>query len=85
MRHKPQVYFALYRARGVEQGALRPIHDSLWRSLVTAADRATALADQRMAALIGAAQKVEHYEIASYTPLMTLASKLGYDAAAGKK
>ncbi|KQR50125.1 ferritin-like domain-containing protein [Acidovorax sp. Leaf160] len=32
-------------------------------------------------ALIGAAQKVEHYEIASYTTLITLASKLGYTAA----
>jgi len=29
-------------------------------------------------ALIGAAQKVEHYEIASYTALITLATKLGY-------
>ena len=29
-------------------------------------------------ALIGAAQKVEHYEIASYTTLITLAGKLGY-------
>jgi ferritin-like metal-binding protein YciE len=29
-------------------------------------------------ALIGAAQKVEHYEIASYTTLILLASKLGY-------
>lgn len=29
-------------------------------------------------ALIGAAQKVEHYEIASYSTLITLASKLGY-------
>lgn len=32
-------------------------------------------------ALIGAAQKVEHYEIASYTALITLAGKLGYDVA----
>ena len=32
-------------------------------------------------ALIGAAQKVEHYEIASYTTLITLATKLGYEAA----
>ena len=32
-------------------------------------------------ALIGAAQKVEHYEIASYSTLITLASKLGYSAA----
>ncbi len=32
-------------------------------------------------ALIGAAQKVEHYEIASYTTLITLATKLGYAAA----
>jgi len=30
------------------------------------------------AALIGAAQKVEHYEIASYTTLCLLAEKLGY-------
>lgn len=29
-------------------------------------------------ALIGAAQKVEHYEIASYATLIALASKLGY-------
>ncbi|KRC21979.1 ferritin-like domain-containing protein [Acidovorax sp. Root217] len=29
-------------------------------------------------ALIGAAQKVEHYEIASYTTLIALATKLGY-------
>jgi ferritin-like metal-binding protein YciE len=32
-------------------------------------------------ALIGAAQKVEHYEIASYTTLILLASKLGYTEA----
>jgi len=32
-------------------------------------------------ALIGAAQKVEHYEIASYTTLITLAGKLGYSDA----
>ena len=29
-------------------------------------------------ALVGAAQKVEHYEIASYTTLIALATKLGY-------
>lgn len=29
-------------------------------------------------ALIGAAQKVEHYEIASYTTSITLTTKLGY-------
>lgn len=29
-------------------------------------------------ALIGAAQKVEHYEIAGYTALVTLATKLGF-------
>lgn len=34
------------------------------------------------AALIGAAQKAEHYEIASYTTLCLLAEKLGYTAAA---
>jgi ferritin-like metal-binding protein YciE len=34
------------------------------------------------AALIGAAQKVEHYEIASYTTLVTLAGKLGLGEAA---
>jgi ferritin-like metal-binding protein YciE len=33
------------------------------------------------AALIGAAQKVEHYEIASYTTLCLLAEKLGYTEA----
>jgi ferritin-like metal-binding protein YciE len=33
------------------------------------------------AALIGAAQKVEHYEIASYTTLCLLAEKLGYSQA----
>lgn len=32
-------------------------------------------------ALIGAAQKVEHYEMASYSTLITLASKLGYTEA----
>jgi ferritin-like metal-binding protein YciE len=32
-------------------------------------------------ALIGAAQKVEHYEIASYATLLTLATKLGYTVA----
>ncbi|CAN7464204.1 ferritin-like domain-containing protein [Acidovorax sp. LjRoot117] len=32
-------------------------------------------------ALIGAAQKVEHYEIASYNTLITLAKKLGYSPA----
>jgi ferritin-like metal-binding protein YciE len=35
------------------------------------------------AALIGAAQKVEHYEIASYTTLCLLADKLGYKDAVG--
>lgn len=34
------------------------------------------------AGLIGAAQKVEHYEIASYGTLCALAKKLGYDEAA---
>ena len=33
------------------------------------------------AALIAAAQKVEHYEIATYGTLATLAKKLGYDEA----
>jgi ferritin-like metal-binding protein YciE len=33
------------------------------------------------AALIGAAQKVEHYEIASYGTLCALAKKLGYTEA----
>ena len=33
------------------------------------------------AALIGSAQKVEHYEIASYTTLCLLAEKLGYTEA----
>ncbi len=36
----------------------------------------------RDAGLIGAAQKVEHYEIASYGTLKTLALKLGYKEAA---
>ena len=36
----------------------------------------------RDAGLIGAAQKVEHYEIASYGTLRTLALKLGYKEAA---
>ncbi|HGL6327117.1 TPA: ferritin-like domain-containing protein [Citrobacter amalonaticus] len=35
----------------------------------------------RDAALIAAAQKVEHYEIASYGTLVTLAEQLGYPAA----
>ncbi|ENB1159070.1 ferritin-like domain-containing protein, partial [Escherichia coli] len=34
------------------------------------------------AALIAAAQKVEHYEIASYGTLVTLAEQLGYKKAA---
>lgn len=37
--------------------------------------------DVRDAALIAAAQKVEHYEIASYGTLVTLAEQLGYTAA----
>ncbi len=36
----------------------------------------------RDAALIAAAQKVEHYEIASYGTLATLAEQLGYRKAA---
>ncbi|EKP2839933.1 ferritin-like domain-containing protein, partial [Escherichia coli] len=36
----------------------------------------------RDAALIAAAQKVEHYEIASYGTLVTLAEQLGYKKAA---
>ena len=35
----------------------------------------------RDAALIAAAQKVEHYEIAAYGTLCTLAEQLGYKAA----
>lgn len=35
----------------------------------------------RDAALIAAAQKVEHYEIASYGTLATLAEQLGYNKA----
>ncbi|EKI6142040.1 ferritin-like domain-containing protein, partial [Salmonella enterica] len=35
----------------------------------------------RDAALIAAAQKVEHYEIASYGTLATLAGQLGYSKA----
>jgi ferritin-like metal-binding protein YciE len=38
--------------------------------------------DARDAALIGAAQKVEHYEIAAYGTVRTLAEQLGYDDAA---
>ncbi len=37
--------------------------------------------NERDAALIAAAQKVEHYEIASYGTLATLAEQLGYQAA----
>ena len=36
----------------------------------------------RDAGLIGAAQKVEHYEIATYGTLVALATKLGYTQAA---
>lgn len=39
-------------------------------------------ADARDAALIVAAQKVEHYEIATYGSLRTFANSLGYDDAA---
>ncbi|MCL4265600.1 MAG: ferritin-like domain-containing protein [Anaerolineae bacterium] len=39
-------------------------------------------ADARDAALIVAAQKVEHYEIATYGSLRTFANSLGYDEAA---
>lgn len=35
------------------------------------------------AGLIGACQKIEHYEIASYGTLIALAKNLGYDEAAG--
>ena len=38
----------------------------------------------RDAALIAAAQKVEHYEIASYGTLATLAEQLGYKKKAVK-
>jgi uncharacterized protein (TIGR02284 family) len=38
---------------------------------------------QRDVGLIFAGQKVEHYEIASYGGMVTLAKTLGYDAAAG--
>lgn len=41
-------------------------------------------ADAKDAALIVAAQKVEHYEIASYGSLVTFARTLGHDAAAQK-
>ena len=46
---------------------------------VMAEDAAPALMDL---ALIGAAQKIEHYEIASYGTLKTLAGVLGYNEAA---
>jgi len=39
--------------------------------------------DARDAALIGAAQRVEHYEIAAYGTVRTLADQLGHTAAVG--
>ncbi len=39
--------------------------------------------DARDAALIAAAQRVEHYEIAAYGSARTMAAELGLDAAAG--
>ena len=39
-------------------------------------------ADARDAALIGAAQRVEHYEIAAYGTARTIAKQLGHDDAA---
>ena len=42
----------------------------------------TEINEVRDAALIAAAQKVEHYEIASYGTLVTLAEQLGYKKAA---
>jgi len=39
--------------------------------------------DARDAAIIGAAQRVEHYEIAAYGTARTLAEQLGHDEAAG--
>ena len=39
--------------------------------------------DARDAAIIGAAQRVEHYEIAAYGTARTLAEHLGHDEAAG--
>ncbi len=43
---------------------------------------ATGDGDARDAALIGAAQRVEHYEIAAYGTARTLAQQLGHDEAA---
>lgn len=43
---------------------------------------ATEAGEVRDAGLIGAAQKVEHYEIATYGTLIALAKKLGLDEAA---
>jgi ferritin-like metal-binding protein YciE len=40
--------------------------------------------DVRDAALIGAAQRVEHYEMAGYGVVRTFAKELGFDQAAGK-
>lgn len=40
--------------------------------------------DVRDAALIGAAQRVEHYEMAGYGVVRTFAKELGFDSIAGK-
>jgi len=48
--------------------------------LLTDTDKGTEVRD---VAIISAAQKVEHYEIASYGTLRTLAGTLGYDEAQG--
>jgi ferritin-like metal-binding protein YciE len=47
--------------------------------LLSETDKGTEVRD---VAIISAAQKVEHYEIASYGTLKTLATTLGYDEAA---
>ncbi|MCE7341245.1 DUF892 family protein, partial [Klebsiella pneumoniae] len=57
-------------------------NDLLIRTFPNEVVESTEKNEVRDAALIAAAQKVEHYEIASYGTLVTLAEQLGYKKAA---
>jgi ferritin-like metal-binding protein YciE len=68
-------------ADSIEGLRLKRIKDQVMASLIEDSDEiieGTEPGPVRDAALIGAAQKVEHYEIAAYGTLCALAEQLGY-------
>ncbi|MGF2958544.1 ferritin-like domain-containing protein, partial [Escherichia coli] len=77
--------FSLQDFRGGSGLKLKRIKCAAMEGLIEEANEVIESTDKnevRDAALIAAAQKVEHYEIASYGTLVTLAEQLGYKKAA---